>query len=72
MKTEIFLGKVQLTTVQNNAVILYGDNTLNGWRTRSKTNVALGRISGDCNFVASRLNSLNDSDIIDMVVKNTK
>ena len=69
MKTEIFLGKVQLTTVQNNAVVLYGDNTLNGWRTRSKTNVALGRISGDCNFVASRLNALNGSDIIDMVVK---
>ncbi|MDF9407988.1 hypothetical protein L7E55_06380 [Pelotomaculum isophthalicicum JI] len=69
MKTEIYLGKINLAMAQGNAGIFYGDNTLKGWRASSKRNLSLGRVNGDGNFIASRLNFLNDSDIIDMFVK---
>lgn len=69
MNTKIYLGKVNFTSVQNNAGVFYGDNTLKSWQTRLKNNAALGRVNGDCNLIASRLNFINDSDIFDMVVK---
>ncbi len=72
MKTEIVLGKINISSVQNNAGLFYGDNTLKGWQTRSKSNATLGRVSGDGNLIASRLNFLHDPDLIDMLVKTTK
>jgi hypothetical protein len=71
MITEIRLGRVNVTAVQNNANVLYGDNILKGWQSRTKSNAALGRVNGDRNIIASRLNYLNDPDFIDMFVKTT-
>lgn len=71
MKTEIRLGRVNVTAVQNNAGVLYGDNILKGWQSRTKSNAALGRVNGDRNIIASRLSYLNDPDFIDMFVKTT-
>jgi hypothetical protein len=71
MKTEIRLGRVNVTAVQNNAGVLYGDNTLKGWQSRTKSNTVLGRINGNHNIIASRLNYLNDPDFVDMFVKTT-
>lgn len=72
MKTEIYLGKVNLSSVNNNAGLLYGENTLHGWQTRAKGNAAISRVSGDGNLIASRLNFLNDPDIIDTLIKMRK
>ncbi|MDN5344955.1 MAG: hypothetical protein PWQ18_1068 [Clostridia bacterium] len=69
MKTEIYLGKVHLANVQNNAGIFYGENTLRGWQTRSKGNAGLGRVNGDGNLIASRLNYLHDPDFFDLLVR---
>ncbi|MCL6635129.1 MAG: hypothetical protein K6T29_05095 [Peptococcaceae bacterium] len=69
MKAEIFLGKLILNSVQNNAGTFWGDNTVKGWQTRAKTNSAIGRVNGDGNMILSRLNFLHDPDFIDMVVK---
>lgn len=69
MKTEIYLGKVVLSSVNNNAGLLYGENTLREWQIRTKGNAALGRVNGDGNLIASRLNFLNDPDIFDTVIK---
>lgn len=69
MKTEIFLGKINFSLVQNNSGVFYGDNTLKGWRSRSKRNAALGWVNGDSNFIASRLNYLNDPDFIETLDK---
>lgn len=69
MKTEIYLGKVNLISVQNNAGVFFGENTLKGWQARSKTNAALGRVNGDGNMIVSRLNYTNDPDFVDMFVK---
>lgn len=68
MKTEIIIGQVQINEIRNNANSLYGDNTLRGWRSHAKINYSLGRINGDANLVASRLNYLSDPDCIDMQV----
>ncbi|MCG8402673.1 MAG: hypothetical protein MJA84_13955 [Firmicutes bacterium] len=69
MKTEIYLGKVTINAVQQNGAVFYGENSAGGWKTRSKSNAALGRINGDGNFVASRLNLVTDPDIFDMWAK---
>ncbi|ADG82979.1 hypothetical protein Tfer_0625 [Thermincola ferriacetica] len=69
MKTEIYIGNSHLTVAQNNAVLNYGESSLQGWRTRSKTNYSFGRVNGDGNLIGSRLNLLSDPDIFDMTVK---
>jgi hypothetical protein len=65
---KLYLGRFELGSVQNNAGVFYGRNSLQGWQTRNKGNAALGRVSGDCNYMATRLNILNDQDIFDMFV----
>jgi len=72
MKTEICLGKVSITNVQSNAGVYYGENMIKGWRAHSKSNSSLGRVNGDGNTIASRLNFVGDSDLMDMVVKTFK
>ncbi|AGL02357.1 hypothetical protein [Desulfoscipio gibsoniae] len=66
MRTEICLGKVIISAIQQNAGVFYGENSVEGWKTRSKSNAALGRINGDRNTIASRFNFVNDPDIFDM------
>lgn len=72
MKTQIYLGKVSMGSVQNNAGVLYGENSLRDWQTRSKGNSAFGRVNGDGNLIVSKLNLLNDPDLIDMIVKTDR
>ncbi len=67
-KTEIIIGQIQINDLRANANLLQGDNILRGWRTHSKTNYSLGRVNGDANLVACRLNYLSDPDCIDMQV----
>ncbi len=67
-KTEIIIGQVQINDIRNNANLMHGDNSLRGWRTHAKTNYSLGRVNGDANLVACRLNYLSDPDCIDMQV----
>lgn len=69
MKTVIYLGKVLVSSVHSNASLLYGENQTRGWQTRSKGNSAIGRVNGDRNIIASRLNLLNDPDILDTFIK---
>lgn len=69
MKTEIFLGRVTINAVQQNGAVFYGENSADGWKTRGKSNAALGRVNGDGNFIASRLSIVNDPDIFDMWAK---
>ena len=69
MKTKIYLGKVYTSMVQENAGVFYGDNNMEGWKSSSKTNYAIGRINGDGNFISSRLNLIHDPDIFDMLTK---
>lgn len=71
MKTEIFLGKVNISAVHQNAGVFYGENSVKGWKTRFKFNAALGRINGDGNIVASRMNLVYDPDIIDQFFKTS-
>lgn len=66
MKTEILLGNVTINSIQQNAGVFYGENSAGGWKTRFKFNAALGRVNGDRNVIASRLNLVNDPDVIDM------
>ncbi|MGD0153095.1 MAG: hypothetical protein ABSC17_04925 [Thermacetogeniaceae bacterium] len=68
MKTEIIIGRIQVNEIRNNASAVYGDNSLNGWRSHSKVNYSLGRVNGDANLIASRLNYLSDPDGIDVNV----
>jgi hypothetical protein len=70
-KTAIFIGQVQINDIRNNANLLNGDNIQRGWRTHSKINYSLGRVNGDANLVASRLNYLSDPDGIDMSVTSS-
>ncbi len=72
MKTEIYLGKVNVTSVQNNAVLNYGESSFLKWVTRSKVNSALSRVSGDGNVFESRLNLVNDPDLFDVIIKTPK
>lgn len=69
MQTRILLGKVTINSINNNAGVFYGDNVPLGWRTRSKGNAGIGRINGDGNIVASRLNYLDDPDIFDLLIR---
>lgn len=66
-----YLGEVKFTNVQNNSGVFYGDARLKGWRSRSKGNSEMGRISGDKNSIASYLNWLNDTDFMDMFQSRT-
>lgn len=66
MKTEIIIGQIQVNEIRNNASTVYGDNSLHGWRLHSKANYSLGRVNGDANLIASRLNYLSDPDGIDV------
>ncbi|MEW5762864.1 MAG: hypothetical protein AB1776_06665 [Bacillota bacterium] len=66
MRTEIHLGKIIIISVQNNAGVFHGENLMRGWCTRAKSNSGFGRVSGDGNLVTSRLNLLNDPDLIDL------
>ena len=68
MKTEIVIGQIQVNEIRNNASAVYGDNSLHGWRSHSKVNYSLGRVNGDANLIASKLNYLSDPDGIDMHV----
>ncbi|MGQ9498344.1 MAG: hypothetical protein ACUVRC_04225 [Desulfotomaculales bacterium] len=72
MKTVICLGKVSIAGVRNNAGVFYGENALRGWRTRVKSNAGAGRVTGDGNLVVSRLNLLNDPDVVDTPAANTR
>lgn len=69
VKTKIYLGKVNVASVRNNAGVFYGENTLRGGQTRAKSNAGVGRVSGDGNLIVSRLNLLNDPDVADMPAK---
>ncbi len=69
MKTVIYLKKVNMSSVNSNAGVFYGDNKLRGWQSRSKGNNALGRVNGDGNRITSCLNFIHDPDIIDMSIK---
>lgn len=71
MKTVIYLKEVKMSSVQSNAGVFYGENRLSGWHSRSKGNNAVGRVNGDGNRIASRLNAVNDQDIIDMSVNTS-
>lgn len=72
MDTKIYLGKVDIGAIQNNAGVFYGETILRGWQTRSKSNSSIGRVNGDANIISSRLNLLHDPDFIDMMVRTTK
>ncbi len=72
MKTEIYLGNVQVSSVQNNAVLNYGESSFIKWITRSKVNSALSRVSGDGNVFESKLNLVNDPDVFDVIVRTSK
>ncbi|GBF32037.1 hypothetical protein DCCM_0228 [Desulfocucumis palustris] len=65
---KLYLGRLELGSIQNNAGVFYGRNSLQGWQTRSKGNATLGRVNGDSNYIASRLNFLHDQDVFDMFV----
>ena len=67
-KTEIIIGQIQINDIRNNANLIHGDNSLRGWRSHSKINYSLGRVNGDADLVACRLNYLSDPDCIDMQV----
>ncbi|MGI9862053.1 hypothetical protein SDD30_11810 [Moorella naiadis] len=69
MKTEIHLGKSLVITVHSNAGLFYGENTLQGWQGRIKGNAGIGRVSGDGNLIASRLNYLDDPDFFDLLIR---
>lgn len=69
-KTEIIIGQIQINDLRASANLMQGDNAAPGWRTHSKTNYSLGRVNGDANLVACRLNYLSDPDCIDMQVKS--
>jgi hypothetical protein len=69
MKTEIYLGKVHMASVKVNAGVFYGENTVQGWQIRAKSNAGLGRLNGDGNIVASHLNFVDDPDLFDMTVR---
>lgn len=72
MQTRIFLGKVTMNSVNNNAGVFYGDNAPRGWRTHSKSNAGIGRINGDGNLITSRLNYLDDPDFFDLLVRSLR
>ncbi len=71
MKIDIILGKTFINSVQSNGGVFYGENDLKGWKTHSKSNSATGRVNGDGNIIASRLNVLNDPDFMDTMIKST-
>ncbi|OIQ53813.1 hypothetical protein [Neomoorella thermoacetica] len=61
-----------MVSVNNNAGAFYGENTLRGWQTRSKGNTGVGRVNGDGNVIASRLNYLYDPDHFDLLIRVPK
>lgn len=61
----IFLGRIKIDQLTGNAGIFWGENTMRDWHTNAKANATLGRISGDGNYIASKVNYLNDQDLID-------
>lgn len=71
MKTVIYLKEVKMSSVQSNAGVFYGENSLSSWHSRSKGNNAVGRVNGDGNRIVSRLNAVHDQDIIDMAVNTS-
>ncbi|MGB9792051.1 MAG: hypothetical protein ACPLTR_05675 [Thermacetogeniaceae bacterium] len=71
MKTLIYIKEVKMSSVHSNAGVFYGENSLSSWHSRTKGNNAVGRVNGDGNRIASRLNAVHDQDIVDMAVNTS-
>ncbi|SFR08721.1 hypothetical protein [Desulfoscipio geothermicus] len=72
MEIKIYPGKIDLSHIQYNSGVFYGDNNMQDWKTNNKYNAAIGRVNGDRNLIASRLNYLHDPDIIDLLIRKTE
>ena len=66
---KIFLGKIKIDQLRGNVGVFWGENTMWDWHTHSKANSGLGRISGDGNYIGSKLNYVDDQDIIDLFLR---
>ncbi len=66
----IFNGFIQVNQLRNNASLNEGKNVANGWGYYSKTNISVGQIAGNINFIPSAGNLLNDCDIVDTNIPN--
>ena len=62
-KTEIIIGQVQINEIREKRNLMHGDNAAPGWRSHSKINYSLGRVNGDANLVACRLNYIERSGL---------
>jgi len=66
---ELILGKIKVDLLTGNSGVFWGENTLRGWHTYAKANAVMGRISGDRNFISSKINYLDDQDVIDYFIR---
>jgi hypothetical protein len=57
--------KIIVNSIQINSGIFVGTNTQNAWSSHNKTNMNIGRISGDGNHFSDHLNVICDDDFID-------
>jgi hypothetical protein len=72
LKIDINLGNINIANVQSNASVLYGESTQNDWSLKAKANTTIGRVSGDHNLIANRINLVNDPDLIDVTVTSSE
>ncbi|MCL6635132.1 MAG: hypothetical protein K6T29_05110 [Peptococcaceae bacterium] len=70
MAVAIFTGGIQVNQFRNNASMNQGKNVENGWDYISKTNIVIGQIAGNANFIPSGGNLLIDPDLIDNNLPN--
>jgi len=73
LEIKITIGSTEIANINANSVYINGESTFKKWRVCSKINYAIGRTSGDRNIIDTRLNVINDSDLVDLAVnrKNT-
>jgi len=68
MAVGIVTGFIQVNTLRTNATLSQGKNVLDSWAMNSKTNTALGEVSGNINLVPIGANILIDPDCIDTTI----
>lgn len=63
----ININTLRITDVDTGSVVAVGNNYFSDWRTCSKSNSGLGRLSGDRAEIADLISMVEDPDLLDMI-----
>jgi hypothetical protein len=66
----VHFDQINVNAIENAAGIFIGTNTQLSWESNSKSNLALGRISGKFNRLHHNVNVVYDNDFLDTYIND--